>query len=494
MKMFKEKFNMMPSRTIKAIASLLLLCIVLLLSACSDGTVPSVPMDSAIPQDGDDGGVVVDVENAKNVPTGEPGELDGATNVQGTSSSEMAPLDPPISSSSQNVVSSSSVSSVQVTTAISSSSIKEQRSGTFVDRRNGQVYKTITIGNQVWMAENLKYETPYSLCYSNNGSNCSIFGYLYQTNALHNNSVCPDGWHLPSKKDFLELISNAGGEQNAGLTLRADSTWVGENGVDEYGFAALASGYSVSQANPFRGKGEETMFWSNDEKGFLHLTGEIAKYVENVDNSLDASKHSFSVRCVGGGTTLSSSSQFADNPGSSSAESPPGTFTDSRDGQVYKYVTIGSQVWMAENLNYKTSPSWCYEGSSSKCAEYGRLYTWSAAKTACPAGWHLPDTTEWRSLFDAVGGSSVAGVMLKSATGWESDCNGTDSFGFSILPAGRFYDYNGYFYDAGRRAHFWSSTEYRDFYAYHMKFEYDYASLDEAGKDVVGFSIRCLKD
>ena len=489
MKMFKEKFNMMPSRTIKAIASLLLLCIVLLLSACSDGAVPSVPMDSAIPQDGDGGGVVVDVENAENVPTGEPGELDGATNVQGTSSSEMAPLNPPISSSSQNVDSSSSVSSVQVTTAISSSSIKEQRSGTFVDRRNGQVYKTITIGNQVWMAENLKYETPYSLCYSNNESNCSIFGYLYQTNALHNNSVCPDGWHLPSKKDFLELISNAGGEQNAGLTLRADSSWIGENGVDEYGFAALASGYSVSQANPFRGKGEETMFWSNDEKGFLHLTGEIAEYVENVDNSVDASKHSFSVRCVWGGTTLSSSSQFADNPGSSSAESPTGIFVDSRDGQVYKYVTIGNQVWMAENLNY---------GVSGTTAKYGRLYNWSSAKSLCPAGWHLPDTTEWRSLFDAVGGSSVAGAMLKSATDWIGGKTVTDPFGFSVLPAGRFWDHTGLIYEVGRNANFWSSTVYDAYFdeAYYVEFDdyHDGVSLDKKEQNIVWYSVRCVKD
>ncbi|WP_290734907.1 fibrobacter succinogenes major paralogous domain-containing protein, partial [Fibrobacter sp. UBA3806] len=214
-----------------------------------------------------------------------------------------------------------------------------------------------------------------------------------------------------------------------------------------------------------------------------------------------------------------------------------GTLTDTRDGQTYKTVTIGDQVWMAENLNYaytgvpynysgytSDSTSWCYENDPANCAKYGRLYTWAAAMDSsgtwstngkgcgygsecsptgtirgiCPEGWHLPDTTEWNTLFTAVGGSFTAGTALKSTSGWNEDegesGNGTDSFGFSALPAG--YRYNGGDYDnEGYDAYFWSSTEYNSNYAYYMLlyYNYDYAALYDGNKNY-GFSVRCLKD
>ncbi|WP_290723341.1 fibrobacter succinogenes major paralogous domain-containing protein, partial [Fibrobacter sp. UBA2449] len=214
-----------------------------------------------------------------------------------------------------------------------------------------------------------------------------------------------------------------------------------------------------------------------------------------------------------------------------------GTLTDSRDGQTYKTVTIGTQTWMAENLNYaytgvpysysgytSDSTSWCYNDDPSNCAKYGRLYAWAAAMDSvgtwttngkgcgygsecsptgtirgiCPEGWHLPDTTEWNTLFTAVGGSFTAGTALKSTSGWNEDegesGNGTDSFGFSALPAG--YRYNGGYYDnEGYDAYFWSSTEYNSNYAYYMRlyYNYDVAYLGINSKDG-GHSVRCVKD
>jgi hypothetical protein len=81
-----------------------------------------------------------------------------------------------------------------------------------------------------------------------------------------------------------------------------------------------------------------------------------------------------------------------------------GVMVDSRDGQTYKTVTIGTQIWMAENLNYETTNSYCYDDDPSNCSKYGRLYTWAAATKACPIGWHLPSDDEWNTLFTAVGG------------------------------------------------------------------------------------------
>ena len=112
-----------------------------------------------------------------------------------------------------------------------------------------------------------------------------------------------------------------------------------------------------------------------------------------------------------------------------------GTFTDARDGQVYKYTTIGNQVWMAENLKYDDG-SVCAEKT---CSSKGRIYGMQNALLACPDGWHLPSRDEWKKLFNDVGGSDSAGYRLKATEGWTPlnpgwASNGTDDCGFTLLP------------------------------------------------------------
>jgi uncharacterized protein (TIGR02145 family) len=181
-------------------------------------------------------------------------------------------------------------------------------------------------------------------------------------------------------------------------------------------------------------------------------------------------------------------------------------------GQDYRTVKIGGKRWMAENLNYAVDSSWCYGNDPSNCEKYGRLYQWASAmdidasynnsvwrgsdvkhRGICPSGWHLPSRQEWNNLVSAVG--SPAGTKLKSTSGWSSNGNGTDNFGFSALPGG-YRDYSdGYFGNAGNYGNWWTATEYGSSYAYYRDMYYNHGSVleDDNYKDL-GFSVRCVED
>ena len=169
-----------------------------------------------------------------------------------------------------------------------------------------------------------------------------------------------------------------------------------------------------------------------------------------------------------------------------------GEMIDDRDGQVYKTVVIGEQTWMAENLNFETESSSCYKHETNNCAKYGRYYTWSIALTACPNNWHLPKKAEWDTLFASVGGSSIAGVTLKSTTGWNENRNGSDSYGFTALPAGHNNANETY------NAYFWSSSDYisDESRAYAVVLDHvdNAAILGFGSKSGIGFNVRCVRD
>ena len=132
--------------------------------------------------------------------------------------------------------------------------------------------------------------------------------------------------------------------------------------------------------------------------------------------------------------------------------------TDSRDGKTYRIVKIGTQIWMAENLDYAAEGSKCYDNESANCEIYGHLYNWNTAKKSCPSGWHLPSKNEWEVLDKAVGGQEVAGKNLKANSGWNYDGNGTDEFDFSALPGGHGNSDGGFFY-VGGTGNWWSATD-----------------------------------
>jgi uncharacterized protein (TIGR02145 family) len=181
-----------------------------------------------------------------------------------------------------------------------------------------------------------------------------------------------------------------------------------------------------------------------------------------------------------------------------------GTFTDGRDGQKYKTVKIGNQVWMAENLRFKWDSSWCYENSTDSCAKYGRLYNWNMARKVCPKGWHLPEDDEWTELISVVG-SETGGTKLKSKSGWSSrddgsSGNGTDYYGFSALPGGECTNECTTFRYAGQDGSWWTSdNDYRGganlYYIRTMSHDKDEVKQEfHTHSERYGSSVRCLRD
>jgi uncharacterized protein (TIGR02145 family) len=216
-----------------------------------------------------------------------------------------------------------------------------------------------------------------------------------------------------------------------------------------------------------------------------------------------------------------------------------GTFTDERDGEVYKWVKIGGQVWMAENLKATkyadgssipnvtgnsewtqlTSGAYCwYSNDISNKATYGALYNWYAVNTGklCPEGWHVPSDSEWTQLENFLGdngfnydgstggGRSKIAKSLASATNWSSHYNTgaignnlslNNKSGFSALSGGSRLGSNGTFFVVGYVGYWWSSTELSSSGAWYRLLTYIYASVHRLSSDrAFGFSVRCLRD
>ena len=202
--------------------------------------------------------------------------------------------------------------------------------GELTDDRDGQTYKTVKIGDQWWMAENLNFETENSWCGGGSGmreGDCSVYGRLYTWAAAVDSiylaeqglicgygvepcdlvakvcGICPKGWHLPSEVEFESLIEIVGGQSSAGEMLKSASGWnenFGENGngIDAYGFSALPSGFR-SDHGSFIYEGRTASFHS-----FFDWSVYLAKHM-SMDYNDRGSKvlghnksYAYSVRCV----------------------------------------------------------------------------------------------------------------------------------------------------------------------------------------------------
>lgn len=191
------------------------------------------------------------------------------------------------------------------------------------------------------------------------------------------------------------------------------------------------------------------------------------------------------------------------------------------DGNVYNNsVTIGTQVWMTENLKttkYSNGDSigtttldisndstpkyqWAYKGDDSMVDTYGRLYTWYAAtdsRNVCPAGWHVPTDEDWTTLTTFLGGEDIAGGKLKETdiTHWLTpNAGATNESNFTALPGGYRY-YTGLFGYLTNRGFWWSSTEHSVSLGGFLTMSslFGFVNRDGTNKQY-GFSVRCIRN
>jgi uncharacterized protein (TIGR02145 family) len=152
---------------------------------------------------------------------------------------------------------------------------------------------------------------------------------------------------------------------------------------------------------------------------------------------------------------------------------------------------------MAQNLNNSAVVSMCYNNSESNCGINGRLYDWETAKTVCPPGWHLPVNEEWDVLSSYVG--SGAAKHLKATSGWDSNGNGLDTYGFAAIPVGLIdLQYTGEFMNFGNLGYWWSAREYignnSKAHVLFMRYDNDSVLWTELDKYGVMLSVRCLQN
>lgn len=196
-----------------------------------------------------------------------------------------------------------------------------------------------------------------------------------------------------------------------------------------------------------------------------------------------------------------------------SQQTENGFFIDDRDGQVYKTVKIGSQLWMSENLNFgsfenlarasqQLGEKYCYDNDTSKCSVYGGLYTWDVASSEnlCPDGWHLPSKEEWQQLAKYLG-EEEAGQKVKVTPNDKISWDGNNESGLSVIPSGVS---NGFqFIREGQWAIFWTDSPNGEDRAWFAQLDSHWYPMPEKYKKIIIdsfylksnlLSVRCIKD
>ncbi|MGL1936185.1 MAG: hypothetical protein OCD01_14240 [Fibrobacterales bacterium] len=403
------------------------------------------------------------------------------------------------SSNNTNTESSNTVSSSE---KLSSVSIEREplpettypnivKKGHFIDDRDDSEYTCVAIGDQVWMAEDLHYEEPTdAVCKMITYGHTNYNMCRYSASSALSAGICPDGWDIPAQHDWsmlLQTVDNLTESiEEAGKYLKADFGWTTKrlnmrddvsHGIDAFGLSLL----------PFTVDRNEGIWWSNTDIGTQHtplISGIVSRGhltdfpYDKLDEIALFYSNGASIRCIQHTwATENICTEFKEGRepksiaivvdtsgfiGNSGTVKPSGY-------HEFKWIRIGDQIWMAQNLFSPVDGSLCYNNDDFECREYGTLYPWEVAmkgelsstlnpstvQGVCPEGWHIPSYREWFQLVnyiknDLYGISFDFGYYLNTETsglmnetGWYEYTKLSNYYGFSALPGG-YYDEGSY--------------------------------------------------
>jgi len=327
---------------------------------------------------------------------------------------------------------------------------------------------------------------------------------------------------LTNGTQYAFAVSSYDGTDESGLSGVATATPTGGVGVPGTpgGVEAKGGNGSVTVSWPsVSGATGYNVYWSQGTAVTTVSSNRVANAVSPamIGGLSNGTEYAFAVSAVNTAGESGLSGVKTARPGGAVAT---GDTVRDIEGNVYHTVTIGTQVWMAENLKttkYRdgtaialvtdsaawaelTTPAYCwYNNDIANKATYGALYNWYAVNTGklAPAGWHVPSDTEWVTLTNYLGGRDVAGGKLKEAgtAHWEYPNEAaTNSTGFSALPGG-YRVSNGAFYGIGSYGNWWSASATDASFSWGRRMYHTYANVYRNDYYVQnGFSVRCVRD
>lgn len=404
--------------------------------------------------------------------------------------------------------------------------------------QDGKAYKTIRIGSQTWMAENLNviiYRNGDSIpqvqdpkVWSNlkTGAWCyyegkresgKSYGRLYNWYAVSDpRGLAPAGWHVSTDAEWTDLTKFLGGRIGTSLKIKSSKGWNGAgNGTDELGFSAMPGGTRSIELFSFAGY--YGYWWTSTEFDSYSAWNRFLGYNNNdIGRSTGWKQFGSSVRCVKDGAEngISKTTQFTAE-GKSDTALPKDDFvkneraTAKEDAGIAS-IDIGEQIWMTQNLSVTKfqngdaipeartdsewtkagelkQPAWCFYNNDTVNGEkYGRLYNWYAVndkRGLAPKGWHIADASEWNKLSSDLGGERAAGAKLKSG-----------DTGFAGLLPG-FRDSDGQFHSNDIVGYWWASAKNStSAWCFSINYISDAFNSNNSGDKQKGFSVRCIRD